>query len=103
MRLPPPTCKDSVTMEMIMETLPDISQSCMEMAITWHLSRAQPDAIPLGRHTEEYFTEEAAQAEIRKFNETLKEIEQKIEERNQSMALKYEYLKPSRIENSITI
>lgn len=59
--------------------------------------------IPLGRHTEEYFTEEAAQAEIRKFNETLKEIEQKIEERNQSMALKYEYLKPSRIENSITI
>ncbi|MGH0191325.1 UNVERIFIED_CONTAM: hypothetical protein FKN15_060182 [Acipenser sinensis] len=70
MRLPPPTCKDSVTMEMIMETLPDISQSCMEMAITWHLSRAQPDAIPLGRHTEEYFTEEAAQAEIRKFNDS---------------------------------
>ncbi|MGH0166059.1 UNVERIFIED_CONTAM: hypothetical protein FKN15_076629 [Acipenser sinensis] len=103
MRLPPPTCKDSVTMEMIMETLPDISQSCMEMAITWHLSRAQPDAIPLGRHTEEYFTEEAAQAEICKFNETLKEIKQKIEERNQSMALKYEYLKPSRIENNITI
>ncbi|XP_041094245.1 polyunsaturated fatty acid 5-lipoxygenase-like isoform X4 [Polyodon spathula] len=103
MRLPPPTCKGSVTMEMIMETLPDISQSCVEMAITWHLGRAQPDAIPLGRHTEEYFTEEAAQAEIRKFNETLKEIEQKIEERNQSLELKYEYLKPSRIENSITI
>ncbi|KAK1159915.1 hypothetical protein AOXY_G21367 [Acipenser oxyrinchus oxyrinchus] len=103
MRLPPPTCKDSVTMEMIMESLPDISQSCMEMAITWHLSRAQPDAIPLGRHTEEYFTEEAAQAEIRRFNETLKEIEQKIEERNHSLALKYETLKPSRIENSITI
>ncbi|KAK1139663.1 hypothetical protein AOXY_G37536 [Acipenser oxyrinchus oxyrinchus] len=90
-------------MEMIMESLPDISQSCMEMAIAWHLSRAQPDAIPLGRHTEEYFTEEAAQTEIRKFNETLKEIEQKIEEKNHSLALKYEYLKPSRIENSITI
>ncbi|KAK6478117.1 arachidonate 5-lipoxygenase-like [Huso huso] len=103
MRLPPPTCKGSVTMEMIMETLPDISQSCVEMAITWHLGRAQPDAIPLGRHTEEYFTEEAAQAEIHKFNETLNEIEQKIEERNLGLELKYEYLKPSRIENSITI
>ncbi|MBN3279976.1 LOX12 protein, partial [Polyodon spathula] len=45
MRLPPPTCKGSVTMEMIMETLPDISQSCVEMAITWHLGRAQPDAV----------------------------------------------------------
>ncbi|XP_058877297.1 polyunsaturated fatty acid 5-lipoxygenase-like [Acipenser ruthenus] len=103
MRLPPPTCKGSVTMEMIMETLPDISQSCVEMAITWHLGRAQPDAIALGRHTEEYFTEEGARAEIHKFNETLNEIEQKIEERNLGLELKYEYLKPSRIENSITI
>uniref|UniRef100_A0A3P9L0L2 Arachidonate 12-lipoxygenase n=1 Tax=Oryzias latipes TaxID=8090 RepID=A0A3P9L0L2_ORYLA len=45
MRLPPPTDKDTVTMEMIMATLPDVSQSCVQMAITWHLGRAQPDAV----------------------------------------------------------
>lgn len=45
MRQPPPKDKDGVTMEMIMATLPDISQSCMQMAITWHLGRAQPDAV----------------------------------------------------------
>ena len=45
MRRPPPTDKDAVTMEMIMATLPDVSQSCVQMAITWHLGRAQPDAV----------------------------------------------------------
>lgn len=44
MRQPPPKDKD-INMEMIMATLPDISQSCMQMAITWHLGRAQPDAV----------------------------------------------------------
>lgn len=44
MREPPPKDKD-VTMEMIMATLPDVSQSCVQMAITWHLGRAQPDAV----------------------------------------------------------
>ncbi|KAI5630272.1 arachidonate 15-lipoxygenase, partial [Silurus asotus] len=44
MRQPPPTDKNSVTMDLIMNTLPDVSQSCMEMAITWHLGRPQPDA-----------------------------------------------------------
>ena len=45
MRHPPPTDKDAVTMELIMDTLPDVSQSCVQMAITWHLGRAQPDAV----------------------------------------------------------
>ncbi|RVE60237.1 hypothetical protein OJAV_G00178890 [Oryzias javanicus] len=57
MRLPPPTDKEAVTMEMIMATLPDVSQSCVQMAITWHLGRAQPDAIPLGQYPEQHFTE----------------------------------------------
>lgn len=47
MRQPPPRDKDAVTMETIMATLPDISQSCMQMAITWHLGRPQPDAVSL--------------------------------------------------------
>lgn len=103
MRHPPPTNKDEVTMEMVMATLPDVSQSCVQMAITWHLGRPQPDAIPLGQYTEEYFTEELAQELIERFRTELKEIESYILSQNEGLELKYLYLLPSRIENSITI
>ncbi|XP_059210555.1 arachidonate 12-lipoxygenase, 12S-type [Centropristis striata] len=103
MRHPPPTDKDAVTMEMIMDTLPDVSQSCVQMAITWHLGRAQPDAIPLGQYTEEYFTEGRAQELIDKFRTELKEIEDHIVRQSEGHELKYLFLLPSRIENSITI
>ena len=56
MRQPPPTDKDAVTMGLIMDTLPDISQSCVEMAITWHLGRAQPDAVRDFHHQIHRFT-----------------------------------------------
>eukprot|EP00064_Thunnus_orientalis_P013423 superscaffoldBa00002181_g13462 len=103
MRHPPPTDKDSITMEMIMATLPDVSQSCVQMAITWHLGRAQPDAIPLGQYTEEYFTEGQAQEVIDRFRKELKEIEGHILSQNEGLELQYLFLLPSRIENSITI
>lgn len=103
MRHPPPTDKDSITMEMIMATLPDVSQSCVQMAITWHLGRAQPDAIPLGQYTEEHFTEGQAQEVIDRFRKELKEIEGHILSQNEGLELQYLFLLPSRIENSITI
>lgn len=103
MRHPPPTDKYAVTMEMIMDTLPDVSQSCVQMAITWHLGRAQPDAIPLGQYTEEHFTEGRAQELIDKFRAELKEIEGHIMSQNEGLELPYLFLLPSRIENSITI
>ncbi|XP_041820840.1 arachidonate 12-lipoxygenase, 12S-type [Chelmon rostratus] len=103
MRHPPPRDKDAVTMEMIMATLPDVSQSCVQMAITWHLGRAQPDAIPLGQYTEEHFTEGRAQELIDRFRRELKEIEGNILNQNEGLELQYLYLLPSRVENSITI
>ncbi|XP_041840773.1 arachidonate 12-lipoxygenase, 12S-type [Melanotaenia boesemani] len=103
MRLPPPSDKDAVTMEMIMATLPDVSQSCVQMAITWHLGRAQPDAIPLGQYPEEHFTEREAQEVIDRFRQKLKEIEDHILNQNAGVDLQYLFLLPSRIENSITI
>ncbi|XP_071234083.1 polyunsaturated fatty acid 5-lipoxygenase-like isoform X3 [Salvelinus alpinus] len=103
MRHPPPTDKDAVTMEMIMDTLPDVSQTCLEMAITWHLGRPQPDAIPLGQYREQYFTESQAQEVIDKFRQELKEIEEHILTQNEGLELPYLFLLPSRIENSITI
>ncbi|XP_071780177.1 arachidonate 12-lipoxygenase, 12S-type isoform X3 [Centroberyx gerrardi] len=103
MRQPPPTDKDAVTMEMIMATLPDVSQSCVEMAITWHLGRPQPDAVPLGQYTEQYFTEGRAQELIDRFRIELKEIEEHILSQNEGVKLPYLFLLPSRVENSITI
>uniref|UniRef100_A0A8C1MC48 Arachidonate 12-lipoxygenase n=1 Tax=Cyprinus carpio TaxID=7962 RepID=A0A8C1MC48_CYPCA len=103
MRHPPPTDKDAVTMDLIMDTLPDISQSCVQMAITWHLGRAQPDAIPMGQYVEQYFTEPAALKVIDKFRKELKELEEDIIAQNEGLELQYLYLCPSRIENSITI
>ncbi|XP_029696806.1 arachidonate 12-lipoxygenase, 12S-type [Takifugu rubripes] len=103
MRQPPPGDKDAVTMETIMATLPDISQSCMQMAITWHLGRPQPDAVPLGHYSEEYFTETKTLELIDKFKEELREIEEQILQQNEGTELSYLFLLPSRIENSITI
>ncbi|XP_056299158.1 arachidonate 12-lipoxygenase, 12S-type isoform X3 [Pseudoliparis swirei] len=103
MRQPAPTDKDAVTMEMIMATLPDVSQSCVQMAITWHLGRAQPDAIPLGQYAEEHFTEGRAQEQIDSFTAKLKEIEEHIWSQNEGLELQYLLLLPSRVENSITI
>ncbi|XDV18504.1 hypothetical protein PO909_024180 [Leuciscus waleckii] len=103
MRHPPPTDKDAVTMGLIMDTLPDISQSCVQMAITWHLGRAQPDAIPMGQYVEQYFTEPAALKVIDKFRKELKELEEQIISQNEGLELQYLYLCPSHMENSITI
>ncbi|KAF7647350.1 hypothetical protein LDENG_00173670 [Lucifuga dentata] len=103
MRQPPPTNKNDVTMETIMATLPDVSQSCLEMAITWHLGRPQPDSIPLGQYTEQLFTEGRAQEMIDSFRTDLKQIEEQILSENKGAELPYLYLLPSRIENSITI
>ncbi|KAJ8338256.1 hypothetical protein SKAU_G00372220 [Synaphobranchus kaupii] len=103
MRCPPPTDKDGINMELIMKSLPDISQTCLEMAITWHLSRTQPDAIPLGQYVEEYFTEPQAQELIKSFQQKLQDVEKTIIKKNEGLELQYMYLCPSRMENSITI
>uniref|UniRef100_A0AAY4BZP5 Uncharacterized protein n=1 Tax=Denticeps clupeoides TaxID=299321 RepID=A0AAY4BZP5_9TELE len=103
MRCPPPTDKDAIDMQLIMDTLPDISQSCVEMAITWHLGRAQPDAIPMGQYVEDYFTEPEAKDLIAEFQKDLRDIDESIQEQNKGVELPYLYLCPSRIENSITV
>ncbi|XP_067880074.1 arachidonate 12-lipoxygenase, 12S-type [Heterodontus francisci] len=103
MRQLPPTTKDNISMEQLMETLPDMSQSALQMAFTWHLGRPLPNKILLGCFEEEYFTEEGAKKVIAEFQEELRQIERRIQERNNDLPLKYEYLQPTSIENSISI
>ncbi|KAM5273709.1 polyunsaturated fatty acid lipoxygenase ALOX12 isoform 2-T2 [Ctenodactylus gundi] len=103
MRMPPPTTKEDVTMATVMGSLPDIQQSCLQMAITWHLGRRQPDMVPLGHHKEEYFSGSKAKAVLSQFRTDLENLENEITARNEQLDLPYEYLKPSNIENSVTI
>ncbi|XP_047399199.1 polyunsaturated fatty acid lipoxygenase ALOX12 isoform X6 [Sciurus carolinensis] len=103
MRMPPPTTKEDVTLATVMGSLPDIRQSCLQMTITWHLGRRQPDMVPLGHHKEEYFSDPKAKAVLSQFQTDLENLEKEITARNKQLDLPYEYLKPSRIENSVTI
>ncbi|XP_044539813.1 polyunsaturated fatty acid lipoxygenase ALOX12-like, partial [Gracilinanus agilis] len=102
MRQPPPTTKD-VTLEMVMATLPKVYQSCLQMAMTWLLSRVQPNRILLGHLKEEYFSGPEPKAVLSRFQEDLDILEREIVARNEGLDLPYEYLMPGRIENSITI
>ncbi|XP_036891371.1 polyunsaturated fatty acid lipoxygenase ALOX12 isoform X2 [Sturnira hondurensis] len=103
MRMPPPTTKEDVTMATVMGSLPDVRKACLQMAITWHLSRSQPDMVPLGHHKEKYFSDPKAEAVLKQFQTDLENLEREITARNEQLDLTYEYLKPSHIENSVTI
>ncbi|XP_043332344.1 polyunsaturated fatty acid lipoxygenase ALOX12 isoform X1 [Cervus elaphus] len=103
MRMPPPTTKEDVTMATMMGSLPDVRQACLQMAITWHLGRRQPDMVPLGHHKEKYFSDPKAKSVLNQFQTDLENLEREITARNEQLDLPYEYLKPSHIENSITI
>uniref|UniRef100_A0A5F8G413 Arachidonate 12-lipoxygenase, 12S type n=1 Tax=Monodelphis domestica TaxID=13616 RepID=A0A5F8G413_MONDO len=102
MRQPPPTTKD-VTLEMVMATMPKVYQSCLQIAMTWLLSRVQPNRVLLGYPKEEYFSGPESKAVLSRFQEDLDILEREIVARNEGLDLPYEYLLPSRIENSITI
>ncbi|XP_058558865.1 polyunsaturated fatty acid lipoxygenase ALOX12 [Neofelis nebulosa] len=103
MRMPPPTTKEDVKMATVMGSLPDIRQACLQMTITWHLGRRQPDMVPLGHHKEKYFSSPKAKAVLRQFQTDLENLEREITARNAQVDLPYDYLRPSRIENSVTI
>ncbi|XP_036197234.1 polyunsaturated fatty acid lipoxygenase ALOX12 [Myotis myotis] len=103
MRMPPPTAKEDVTMATVMGSLPDVQQACLQMTITWHLGRRQPDMVPLGHHKEQYFSSSKTKAVLNQFHTDLENWEREMTARNEQLDLAYEYLKPSNIENSITI
>lgn len=102
MRLPPPTTKDA-TMETLMATLPSPNMANLQINIIWHLGRRQTVMVPLGQHSEEYFSKPEAKAVLKKFREELAVLDKDIEIRNKSLDIPYEYLRPSLVENSVAI
>ncbi|KAK1331586.1 hypothetical protein QTO34_009543 [Cnephaeus nilssonii] len=103
MRMPPPTTKEDVTMDTVMGSLPNVWQTSLQMSITWLLGRSPLDMVPLGRHKEEYFSGPEPKAVLRQFQADLDNLEKEILARNEQLELPYEHLKPSLIENSVTV
>ncbi|KAK1331581.1 hypothetical protein QTO34_009538 [Cnephaeus nilssonii] len=98
MRMPPPTTKEDVTMATLMGSLPDVRQSCLQMLFVKQVHQQKPNMVPLGYHTEEYFSGPEPKAVLRQFQADLDNLEREIVARNEQLDLPYEYLKPSCIE-----
>ncbi|XP_012371718.1 arachidonate 12-lipoxygenase, epidermal-type-like [Octodon degus] len=102
MRKPPPTSKD-VTEKDVLDSLPSLQQAHMQRTVTNFLGRRQPVMVSLGQHTEEYFSGLEPQEVLKQFREELTTMDKEIEDRNARLDLPYDYLQPSKVENSVTI
>ncbi|XP_034362472.1 polyunsaturated fatty acid (12S)/(13S)-lipoxygenase, epidermal-type isoform X1 [Arvicanthis niloticus] len=102
MRKPPPTSKD-VPERDIVDALPGLQQARVQMTFTKFLGRRQPVMVALGQHKEEYFSGSGPRAVLKQFQEELAIMDKEIEVRNAGLDLPYEYLRPSLVENSVTI
>ncbi|XP_054840938.1 polyunsaturated fatty acid 5-lipoxygenase [Eublepharis macularius] len=103
MRRPPPTEKGSVTIEYIVESLPDRGRSCWHLGAVWALSQFQENELFLGMYPDEHFIEKPVKEAMRKFRKSLDEIVSSIAERNRNKKLPYYYLSPDQIPNSVAV
>ncbi|EPQ01640.1 Arachidonate 5-lipoxygenase [Myotis brandtii] len=103
MRAPPPTAKGVVTIEQIVDTLPDRGRSCWHLGAVWALSQFQENELFLGMYPEEHFTEKPVKEAMTRFRKNLDTIVSVIAERNKNKKLPYYYLSPDRIPNSVAI
>ncbi|XP_078525154.1 hydroperoxide isomerase ALOXE3-like isoform X2 [Lissotriton helveticus] len=103
MRQPPPKTKGAATLERVLEVLPSVGVTASSMITIRILSDEPGDRRPLGTFPDEFFTEEKPKHCIKAFQESLTEISAEIESRNASLPIKYIYLDPKMIENSVSI
>ncbi|CAL8360232.1 unnamed protein product [Lota lota] len=103
LRKAPPTTKGLVTMETILETLPNIGDTVAFIISSLVLYKKYTDSVVLGSYPEERFGEPAANLIIENFQKELSSIEERITTRNKGLEVPYCYLKPSEIENSVSI
>uniref|UniRef100_A0A4W2GYV8 arachidonate 12-lipoxygenase n=1 Tax=Bos indicus x Bos taurus TaxID=30522 RepID=A0A4W2GYV8_BOBOX len=102
MQKPPPISKD-VTEKDIVDSLPNLHQARTQKTFIKFLGRRQPVMVALGQHKENYFSDPGPQAVLKQFQEELAALDKEIEVRNAGLDLPYEYLRPSMVENSVTI
>ncbi|XP_018080864.1 polyunsaturated fatty acid 5-lipoxygenase isoform X2 [Xenopus laevis] len=103
MRKPPPTEKGVVTIEFIIESLPDRGRSCWHLGAVWALSQFQDNEIFLGYYPDEHFVEKSVKEAMVKLRKNLEEITSFIQDRNKNKKLPYYYMSPDRIPNSVAV
>ncbi|XP_061586262.1 polyunsaturated fatty acid lipoxygenase ALOX15B-like [Cololabis saira] len=103
LQLPPPTTKGEVTQERILATFPNMETTVNAMATVWLLSKTFGDAVHLGDYPQKQFTEECSRLKIRAFQRELKKLSSEINDRNKNMEIKYTYLDPLVMENSVSV
>ncbi|NIG58444.1 arachidonate 5-lipoxygenase isoform 1 [Pontoporia blainvillei] len=103
MRAPPPMVKGVVTIEQIVDMLPDRGRSCWHLGAVWALSQFQDNELFLGMYPEEHFIETPVKEAMARFRKKLDTIVSVIAERNKKKKLPYYYLSPDRIPNSVAI
>lgn len=103
MRCPPPTEKGVVTIEYIIESLPDRGRSCWHLGAVWALSQFQDNELFLGMYPDEHFIEKPAKEAMAKFRKNLDVITSEIKERNKNKKLPYYYMSPDRTPNSVAV
>ncbi|XP_056386363.1 polyunsaturated fatty acid 5-lipoxygenase isoform X3 [Hyla sarda] len=103
MRRPPPTEKGDVTIEYIIESLPDRGRSCWHLGAVWALSQFQDNELFLGMYPDEHFVEKPVKQAIAKFSKNLEDITSFILDRNKNKKLPYYYLSPDKIPNSVAV
>ncbi|XP_072114611.1 polyunsaturated fatty acid lipoxygenase ALOX8-like [Mobula birostris] len=103
MQKPALTEKGKVTEEDILNTLPMKSASVLMLATIHLLSQPSPSQTRLATYMEQRFIEQRAKECIETFQEALMKIENEIKKRNEGLELKYTYLIPRVIENSVAM
>ncbi|XP_063301083.1 hydroperoxide isomerase ALOXE3-like [Pelobates fuscus] len=103
LRTPPLMEKGTATFQTILDTLPPVNITVINMAVMCQLSHEPKDRRPLGNYPDERFTEDMPKKFIQDFQKKLSDISSQIKERNKTKNLTYPYLDPERIENSVSV
>ncbi|NWW86639.1 LOXE3 isomerase, partial [Rhynochetos jubatus] len=103
MRHPPPSEKGKAFLQEFLDTVPEVDTTATILVALILLSSRLKDVRLLGQYPEERFTELEPRQLIRLFQVRLQEIQDHIEERNYQAKLRYNYMNPMEVENSITI
>lgn len=98
---PAPTATTGATEADFFAMLPPIDQAKSQLTMTYILGSVY--YTTLGDYGSDYFNDDRLQQPLRDFQDGLKAIESTIKSRNETRVADYNYLKPSRIPQSINI
>ncbi|CAG03588.1 unnamed protein product [Tetraodon nigroviridis] len=103
LRKPPPTTKGQSSMDSVMETLPNVSETIDFVTMSIVLTGSYSDKIYLGNYPDERFDEAIPKQAIKDFQAQLSEFSKEISEKNLERSPPYIYMDPAQMENSIAI